>query len=127
MAADGNHTRIPRLVQRVVRGPPDRAAASDEAEGGAGDCRRSRASAQLGLATLGAGDIEAAIGWLREGAEVERDPNFVLSNVYTFFRHLHGEPGFRALVVDTMGLSLSWFASPDSVPTPLPSGPPMRA
>jgi Tfp pilus assembly protein PilF len=61
---------------------------------------------QLGLAAMGAGDIDGAIHWLREGAEVERDPNFILSNVYPFFRHLHQHPEFRALVVDRMQLKL---------------------
>lgn len=58
---------------------------------------------QLGLAALGVGEISTALYWLREGAVVERDPNFVLISVYPFFRHLHHEPEFRALVA-SMGL-----------------------
>lgn len=61
---------------------------------------------QLGLAALGVGDLKAAVSWLREGAVVERDPNFVLIGVYPFFRHLYHNLDFRALVT-TMGLSLS--------------------
>ena len=61
---------------------------------------------QLCAAALGAGDLTAAVAWLREGALVERDPNLVLTNVYPFFRHLHHDPGFRAFVVDTMKLPL---------------------
>lgn len=61
---------------------------------------------QLCAAAFGSGDVRAGVDWLRKGAVVERDPNLVLSNVYPFFRHLHDEPGFRAVVVDTMGLRL---------------------
>lgn len=61
---------------------------------------------QLSIAALGAGDIPAAIDWLRAGALVDRDPNLVLVNVYPFFRHIHGHPEFKALVCDTMGLRL---------------------
>lgn len=62
---------------------------------------------QLGLAAIGTGDLDDAVHWLREGAEVERDPNFILSNVYPFFRHLYDHPGFRSLIVDSMHLSLA--------------------
>jgi tetratricopeptide (TPR) repeat protein len=61
---------------------------------------------QLCIAALGAGDPDAAVAWLREGAVVERDPNLVLTNVYPFFRHLHGHAGFQAFVRDTMRLQL---------------------
>lgn len=61
---------------------------------------------QLCIAALGAGDLTAAVAWLREGAIVERDPNLVLTNVYPFFRHLHHDPGFRTFVVETMKLAL---------------------
>jgi len=59
---------------------------------------------QLCIAALGAGDIDAAIEWLRQGAVVERDPNLVLTNVYPFFRHLRGNAAFLSLVEDTMRL-----------------------
>jgi len=62
---------------------------------------------QLCIAALGAGDFDAAVDWLREGAIVERDPNLVLSNVYPFFRHLHPHHAFRTLIVDTMKLALA--------------------
>ena len=68
---------------------------------------------QLCIAALGSGEIADAIHWLREGAIVERDPNLVLTNVYPFFRHLHHEPSFRALVTETMKLTI-----PDSGPRP---------
>lgn len=61
---------------------------------------------QLCIAALGAGDIDGAVEWLREGAVVERDPNLVLTNVYPFFRHLRGSAAFRALVEETMHLNL---------------------
>lgn len=61
---------------------------------------------QLSVAALGAGEIETALNWLRQSAEVERDPNLVLCNRYPFFRHLHHEPGFQAIVVDMMRLPL---------------------
>ena len=63
-------------------------------------------SAQLSAAAFGAGDHQQGVDWLRRGALDERDPNLVLANVYPFFRHLHRHPGFRAVVVDTMGLRL---------------------
>ena len=62
---------------------------------------------QLAVATLGAGDADGAVDWLREACVVERDPNAILNNVYPFFRHLHDHPRFRALIVDTMKLPLS--------------------
>jgi Tfp pilus assembly protein PilF len=61
---------------------------------------------QLCIAALGAGDIDGAVEWLREGAVVERDPNLVLTNVYPFFRHLRGSDAFRTLVEKTMSLKL---------------------
>lgn len=61
---------------------------------------------QLCVAAFGAGDIPTALSWLRESAEVERDPNLVLSNVYPFFRHLHHDRGFQDIVVKTLSLTL---------------------
>jgi hypothetical protein len=61
---------------------------------------------QLGIAAIGAGYLEDGVRWLRLGAEVERDPNLVLINVYPFFRHLSRDAGFHSLVVDTMHLPL---------------------
>jgi Flp pilus assembly protein TadD len=61
---------------------------------------------QLCIAALGAGDPEAAVSWLREGALVERDPNLVLTNVYPFFRHLYRDEPFRSFVAKTMKLAL---------------------
>ena len=60
---------------------------------------------QLCIAALGAGDVDGAVEWLREGAVVERDPNLVLTNVYPFFRHLRANDAFRSLVQDTMRLT----------------------
>jgi hypothetical protein len=60
---------------------------------------------QLCIAALGAGDMDAAVEWLREGAVVERDPNLILTNVYPFFRHLRTNDAFRSLVQDTMRLT----------------------
>jgi len=62
---------------------------------------------QLCIAALGSGEVAEALRWLREGAIVDRDPNLVLTNVYPFFRHLHGEPSFRSLVSETMKLAIS--------------------
>jgi hypothetical protein len=59
---------------------------------------------QVAIAAIGAGRIEDGLGWLREGALSERDPNLILINVYPFFRHLYPNPAFRSLVVDTMHL-----------------------
>lgn len=64
-------------------------------------------SGQLCIAALGAGEVAEALHWLREGAIVERDPNLVLTNVYPFFRHLHGEAAFRSLVIDAMKLAVA--------------------
>jgi Tfp pilus assembly protein PilF len=61
---------------------------------------------QLCIAALGTGNLTGAVGWLREGAVVERDPNLVLTNVYPFFRHLHHHPEFRTFVLETMKLAL---------------------
>ena len=61
---------------------------------------------QLCIAALGAGQVDAAVEWLREGAVVERDPNLVLSNVYPFFRHLRSSGAFQSLVQETMRLRL---------------------
>jgi Tfp pilus assembly protein PilF len=61
---------------------------------------------QLCVAAIGAGEVPTALNWLRQSAEVERDPNLILSNVYPFFRHLHHEPGFKDIVVNTMHLAL---------------------
>jgi hypothetical protein len=61
---------------------------------------------QLCVAAFGTGDISTALSWLRQSAEAERDPNLVLCNVYPFFRHLHHDPGFRDIVVNTMHLAL---------------------
>ena len=75
---------------------------------------------QLAIAALGAGDVTAAVTWLREGAVVERDPNLVLANVYPFLRHLHHDARFRTLVADTMNLSLPTLnrTAPDPPPAP---------
>jgi serine/threonine-protein kinase len=67
--------------------------------------RRYIPAGQLCIAALGAGDIDAAVAWLREGAVVERDPNLVLTNVYPFFRHLRASAAFQSLVQDTMRLT----------------------
>lgn len=61
---------------------------------------------QMGVAALGAGEVGTALSWFRESAEVERDPNMVLINRYPFLRHVHHEPGFRDIVVETMKLTL---------------------
>jgi hypothetical protein len=62
---------------------------------------------QMAVAALGAGEVDTALSWLRESAEVERDPNMVLVHRYPFLRHIHHEAGFRRIVVDTMRLTLS--------------------
>lgn len=76
---------------------------------------------QLCIAALGAGDVDAAMTWLREGALVERDPNLVLVNVYPFFRHVHADPRFRTLAVDTMRLPLDDARSRTRDPRPAPT------
>jgi Flp pilus assembly protein TadD len=61
----------------------------------------------LAVAALGEGDRDGAVDWLRQASVVERDPHAILNNVYPFFRHLHGHPGFRQLVCETMKLPLA--------------------
>ena len=67
----------------------------------------------IALGTLGVGDTDGAVAWLREACLVERDPNAVLNNVYPFFRHLHSHLGFRDLVSAEMKLPL-----PEAVAAP---------
>jgi hypothetical protein len=59
---------------------------------------------QLAIAALGAGDADDAVNWFREGAEIERDPNSILVNVYPFFRHLSDHAGLASFVTGTMKL-----------------------
>lgn len=61
---------------------------------------------QLAVASLGTGDADAAVHWLRVASIYERDPNAILNGVYPFFRHLYRHAGFRELIIDQMKLPL---------------------
>ncbi len=70
---------------------------------------------QFAACWLGAGDVDEAARWLERAAE-DRDPLSVWFHAYPFFRHLHGNTRFRALI-DRIGLV--WYAEP---PPPGKSG-----
>jgi tetratricopeptide (TPR) repeat protein len=59
---------------------------------------------QLAIAAIGIEDYDAATGWFREAAIVERDPIMNWAAILPFQRHIHHHVEFRNLVTDTMRL-----------------------
>jgi tetratricopeptide (TPR) repeat protein len=64
-------------------------------------------ASQIAFAAIGASDYEAAVSWLTEAVVNERDPFLVLIGLLPFLAPLHAHAGFRALVTETMNLTLT--------------------